>query len=195
MHLCMLRWLQVIINCVWISEKIPDDWRRGIILPFWKRKGDRLTCANYRGIKPTLLSIPGKLVALILLRRSVSAIRSRRCIQQAGFMPERSTVDPIFSLRQIIEKYNEHNRTLYIAFVDFTATFDSIDRISLWDLIRISGTPPKLCRLLEVLYSDSESCVRVGNDLSEWFSIASGVRQGCVVAPDLFNCVIGHLAN
>ena len=77
--------------------------------------------------------------------------------------------------------------------MDFKAAFDSIDRISLWDLIRISGTPPKLCRLLELLYSDSESCVRVGNDLSEWFSIASGVRQGCVVAPDLFNCVIYHL--
>ena len=70
---------------------------------------------------------------------------------------------------------------------------DNIDRISLWDLIRITGMPPKLCRLLELLYSDSESCVRVGNDLSEWFSISSGVRQGCVVAPDLFNCVIDHL--
>ena len=108
-------------------------------------------------------------------------------------MPGRSTIDQIFALRQIIEKCNEHNRTLYIAFVDFKAAFDSIDRISLWDLIRITGMPPKLCRLLELLYSDSESCVRVGNDLSQWFSIASGVRQGCVVAPDLFNCVIDHL--
>ena len=77
--------------------------------------------------------------------------------------------------------------------VDFKAAFDSIDRISLWYLIRISGTPPKLCRLLELLYPDSESCFRVGNYLFEWFSIASGVRQGRVVAPDLFNCVIGHL--
>ena len=186
----MLQWLQVIINCVWISEKIPDDWRRGIILTFSKRKGDRLTCANHRGI--TLLSIPGKLLALILLRRSVSAIRSRRRIQQAGFMPGRSTIDQIFALRQIIEKGNAHNRTLYIAFVDFKAAFDSIDRIPLWDLIPISGTPPKLCRLLELIYSDSEICVRVGNDMPEWFSIASGVRQRCVVAPDLFNFVIDH---
>ena len=58
-------------------------------------------------------------------------------------MPGRSTIDHIiFAFRQIIEKWNEHNRTLYIAFVDFKAAFDSIDRISLWDLIRISGTPP-----------------------------------------------------
>ena len=104
-------------------------------------------------------------------------------------MPGHSTIDLTFALQQIIENCNEHNRTLYIAFVDFKAAFDSIDRISLWDLIR---TPPKLCRLLELLYSDSESCVRVGNDLSERFSIASGVRQGCVVAPDLFNRVIDH---
>ena len=41
-------------------------------------------------------------------------------------------------------------------------------------------------------HSDSEICFRVGNDLSEWFSIVSGVRQGCVVAPDLFNGVIDH---
>ena len=50
-----------------------------------------------------------------------------------------------------------------------------------------------LSRLLELLYSDSESCVPVGNIRSEWFSISSGVGQGCVVAPDLFNCVIDHL--
>ncbi len=120
---------------------------------------------------------------LMLLRRSVSTIRSRKRIQQAGFIPGRSNVDQIFALRQMIEKCNEHNRTLYIAVVDFKAAFDSIDRISLWDLICISGTPPKFCRLLKLLYSDSQSCVRVGSDLSEWFSIASGVRQGCVVAP------------
>ena len=186
----MLRWLQVIINCVWISEKIPDDWRGCIILPFWKRKGDRLTCANHRGI--TLLSISGTLLALVILRRSVSAVRSRRRIQQAGFMPGRSTIDQIFALRQIIKNCNAMNITGHYT-SRFKAAFDSIDRICLWDLIRISGTPPKLCRLLELLYSDSESCVRVGNDLSEWFSIASGVRQGCVVAPDLFNCGIDHL--
>ena len=50
-------------------------------------------------------------------------------------MPGRSTIDQIFALLQIIEKCNEHNRTLYIAFVDFKAAFDSIDRISLWDLV------------------------------------------------------------
>jgi len=51
-------WLTHIINEVWHSEK--KDWAREIILPFWKRKGDKLVCSNYRGI--TLLSIPGKVL-------------------------------------------------------------------------------------------------------------------------------------
>ncbi|KAI8517778.1 hypothetical protein Bbelb_037950 [Branchiostoma belcheri] len=44
-----------------------------------------------------------------------------------------------------------------------------------------------------LLYSDAESCVRVNDKNSEWFQINSGVRQGCVAAPDLFNCVVDYL--
>lgn len=57
-----------ILNKVWVSMMLPDDWGWGIILPLWKHKGDQLTCSNHRGI--TLLSIPGKLFIRILLTRT-----------------------------------------------------------------------------------------------------------------------------
>ena len=38
-----------------------------------------------------------------------------------------------------------------------------------------------------LLYKDSKAYVRVGNDVSEWFRINVGLRQGCVMAPGLFN--------
>ncbi|CAM4607654.1 unnamed protein product [Leuciscus chuanchicus] len=38
-----------------------------------------------------------------------------------------------------------------------------------------------------------QSCVRINGRDSDWFPISSGVRQGCVAAPDLFNCIIDHL--
>ncbi|KAI8510935.1 hypothetical protein Bbelb_118510 [Branchiostoma belcheri] len=44
----IVKWLTQIINHVWIQERIPEDWRRGVILPFWKRKGDQLVCSNHR---------------------------------------------------------------------------------------------------------------------------------------------------
>ncbi|KAI8486243.1 hypothetical protein Bbelb_359590 [Branchiostoma belcheri] len=189
----IVKWLTEIINHVWIQERLPEDWRRGIILPFWKRKGDQLVCSNHRGI--TLLSIPGKLFTRILLARAISLIRSSRRPQQAGFMPNRSTIDHISALRLVIEKAREYrkDRHLYIAFVDLRAAFDTVDHASLWKILTTIGVSPKIIALFQLLYSDAESCVRVNDKNSEWFQINSGVRQGCVAAPDLFNCVVDYL--
>ena len=186
-------WLVEIINWVWVHNTLPNDWRKGIILPFWKGKGDQLVCKNHRGI--TLLSIPGKLFTRILLTRALPAIRSRRRPQQAGFMPNRSTTDHISALRLMVEKAREFrkNRHLYIAFVDLRAAFDTIDHGSLWKILQVLGTPPKLVSLFQQLYCDAESSVRINGKLSDSFTINSGVRQGCVAAPDLFNSVIDYL--
>ena len=54
-------WLTNIIRQAWESEVLLGDWRKGIILPFYKGKGSRQECKNYRGI--TLLSVPGKVFA------------------------------------------------------------------------------------------------------------------------------------
>ena len=37
------------------------------------------------------------------------------------------------------------------------------------------------------MYDGRKACVRVNGSLSEWFDIDSGVRQGCVMSPWLFN--------
>ena len=55
------------------------------------------------------------------------------------------------------------------------------------------GAPAKITSLFERMCEGAESCVRVIGKDSSWFPIMSGVRQGCVAAPDLFNCVIDFL--
>ena len=77
--------------------------------------------------------------------------------------------------------------------VDLKAAFDSVDHASLWAILACIDVPGKILRLFKKLYGDSQSCVRINGKLSEWFNINSGVRQGCVAAPDLFNCVVDHL--
>ena len=46
--------------------------------------------------------------------------------EQAGFRPGRGTVDQLFAIRQIAEKYIEHNQPCYFNFIDFKEAFDSI---------------------------------------------------------------------
>ena len=75
-------------------------------------------------------------------------------------------------------------------FIDFAAAFDSVHRDSLWKLLAVDGIPPKLTRLIRSYYDGARCKVKVYNRESPPFAIDTGVRQGCVVSPCIFNCVI-----
>ena len=60
-------------------------------------------------------------------------------------------------------------------------------------MLRNYGVPEELVALLEDLYSKSASAVRVDGELTEWFKITVGVRQGCELSPDLFNLLLEAL--
>ena len=42
-------------------------------------------------------------------------------------------------------------------------------------------------RVLTNLYWGQKAVVKIGDDRSEWTEIQRGVRQGCVLSPDLFS--------
>ena len=62
----------------------------------YKGKGPRTVCSNYRPI--TLLSVPGKVFAHVLLARIQPLIDQSRRPQQSGFTAGRSTIDAILAL-------------------------------------------------------------------------------------------------
>ena len=49
------------------------------------------------------------------------------------------------------------------------------------------GIPDHLICLLRNLYAGQEAKVRTGHGITDWFQIGKGVRQGCILSPDLFN--------
>ena len=49
------------------------------------------------------------------------------------------------------------------------------------------GIPDHLTCLLRHLYAGQDATVRTGHGTTDWFQIGKGVRQGCVLAPCLFN--------
>ena len=42
-------------------------------------------------------------------------------------------------------------------------------------------------KAVQSFYVESRACVRVGNDVSEWFPLNVGLIHGCVRSPWLFN--------
>ena len=71
--------------------------------------------------------------------------------------------------------------------MDLEKVYDTIDRHSMWQMLRVYGVGGKLLKAVQSFYVDSRACVRVGNDASEWFPVSDGLRQGCVMSPWLFN--------
>ena len=172
---------------IWTHETFPDDWGKAIITPIYKKK-DKLDCGNYRGI--SLLSHAGKIMALIIQKRILNKTEQILSESQAGFRSGRSTIDQLFTIRQIVEKYMERKRGLFICYIDFEKAFDSIWQEALWKALNFYGFPKKFINLLKALYQKSLSAVRVNGELTEWFRTTVGVRQGCVISPQLFNILL-----
>lgn len=171
-------------NTIWRKEKIPDEWKRSVIIPIHK-KNDKLDCTNYRGI--SLLCSSGKVFSSIILQRIKRRTDESLSEAQAGFRAQRSTIDQIFTLRQLTEKYEEYSKELYTCYIDFRKAFDSVWRRGLWAVMRHYGYPEKIVRILETAYTDTFSAVRVSGELTGWFRTVVGVLQGCVLSPLLFN--------
>ena len=57
----------------------------------------------------------------------------------------------------------------------------------LWKILKEMGIPDHLTCLLRNLYAGQEATVRTGHGTTDWFQTGKGVRQGCILAPCLFN--------
>ena len=143
---------------------------------------------NYRGI--SLLCVMSKIFASILtsrLRRWVE-LENKVCPEQAGFRTQHSTIDHIYTLHAIILKhvYGDRRGKLYVAFVDYRKAFDSVNRSQLWKVLRSANLSTKFLKMLQAMYYKVQSCVRWGQEFSEFFDCPSGVKQRAVERPQFF---------
>ena len=76
---------------------------------------------------------------------------------------------------------------LYIAFIDLTKAFDTVSRSGLFATLDKIGCPPKLLSLIKSFHTDMTGTVQFNGNLSEPFKVCNGVKQGCVLAPTLFD--------
>ena len=159
------------------------DWRKGLIAKIPK-KGDIANCNNWRGI--TLLSVPSKILARIILNSIQVKIEARIRREQVGFRVNRSCTDQICTLRIIIEQCIEWNNRLYAIFVDFEKAFDSVKSENMWLLLKKCGIADKITNIITESYRQYNSQVIHAGELTEPSETRTAVRQGCILSPFLF---------
>lgn len=187
----LLSHIHSLLTKIWKEEKIPAELRDALIVTIFK-KGDKADCGNYRGI--SLLSTTGKVLARILANRLLPLSEMILPESQCGFRPARGTSDMIFTARQLQEKCREQHLPLYMAFIDLTKAFDSVNRTALWCILSKIGCPDKYLKILRLLHDDMTATV-VGNSGCETdpFKVETGVKQGCIIAPTLFSIFIATI--
>ena len=83
----------------------------------------------------------------------------------------------------------ERGKRLYAAFLDLEKAYDTVGRAGLWEALTQYGVKGRIL----------ESCTRivklqkVGEEITDWFEVQKGVRQGCPMSPLLFNIYLDRV--
>lgn len=176
-------------NKVLQERKIPDGWKKSDIILIHK-KGDKHKIDNYRPI--TLSSTLSKIFSKLIENRIKGIIVDQQPHEQAGFRRGYSTTDHLFTLNLLIEKSNEFQRDLHLAFIDFRKAFDSLDHDFMLVALRNQGVPNTYIKLIQEMYTNLKGRILTERE-GEYFEIKKGVKQGDPLSPALFCCALEEI--
>ena len=163
-----------LFNQILDTVKYPTLWSFGLIVPIHK-KDDWSKVENYRGI--TLLSVLGKIFTSILNNRLYDYMVQKGILkgEQCCFRKMHGTVDSIFTLKTLIDKYvkskpQKHQNLLFSCFVDFGKAFDCILRQKLDNQLRKEDVHGCFLDVLISMFSNDKSAVKIGDKLTQSFT-------------------------
>ena len=170
---------------------LPDSILSVILVPVIKDKAGKLNSSeNYRPI--ALASILSKVLERTLLNRLEQYILTTD--NQFGFKRKHGTDMCIFALKEILDKYNRQNSTIFMCFIDASKAFDRINHEKLFNKLHERGVPKFLVRILVFWYAHQTMQIKWGNSVSAPFHVNNGVRQGSILSPFLFNVYMDDLS-
>ena len=178
--------LQRTLNEAHKEGTLPNSFLEGEVCTPYK-KGDPRNVRNYRPI--TLLNADYKILAKILALRLKRTINTITSTNQNGFVPGRLLFDNYF-LSQLVQAYIDEvdDRGLMI-FLDIEKAFDTVSWAYMTEAMTRLKIGPTFMRWIELMYNPStppRRRVRTNGEYGDWFSILSGVAQGCPLSPLLF---------
>ena len=98
-----IEFLTRLFNRLLMNEQMPEEWKRSVLIPIYKNKGDAQCCGYYRGIN--LMSHTMKVWERIIEAKLKDGVVISK--QQYEFMPGKGTTDAMFALRILMEKYRK----------------------------------------------------------------------------------------
>jgi hypothetical protein len=98
------------------------------------------------------------------LRERIIEHRLRRVTNvtknQFGFVPERSTMEAIFLIRQLMERCRDQKKDMHIVFIDLEKAYDKVPRNVMWWALQKHKVSTKYITLIKNIYDNIVTCIR-----------------------------------
>ena len=174
--------------------EVPQDWNRSRITLVHKGGGkSREDIGNYRPI--AVMNILAKMFGWVINRKLTTWMEESKVLgeEQSGFRKNRGGLENVLVMKEIIEQSTKLGKELYLVFLDIEKAYDRVDRRRLLALLGHIGVDMKVVRVISRMYEDNEVQFTLGDVSTGWLGNNTGVRQGCVMSPTLFNIYIEEL--
>ncbi len=183
-----------IINSSLKEGKVPKEWKRANIVPLYKG-GNKMEPLNYRPV--SLTSIVSKLCEIVIKNRWVQYLEQENIIteKQFGFRKERSCITNLLSFyTRVIDKLQERDSWFDAVYLDLKKAFDTVPHKSLiWKLEHRGGLKGKILKWMKDYLQGREMSTVIRDNKSSWCEVTSGVPQGSVLAPIMFQVYINDM--
>ena len=161
-----------------------SNFQKQAVISLIEKKGkDRTLLENWRPI--SLVNVDAKLMSKVVANRLKRVLPCIIHYNQTGYVQDCYIGETVRSIFDIMAFTVNENVPGMLIFINFQKAFDSLEWDFIFGCLEAFNFGPDFSRWVKTFYKNIQSCVINNGNVSDYFSLGRGVRQGDPLSPYL----------